>query len=267
MQLTSEQFEPSPALRPYLDRYIYEAFDASSHQYSPDQYCLPHGTAQLIFQIKNPSCFGWQGQRFYKFPAAFLVGVARETTVWKMAGDTAIFQLQLKPEGFMQLFDRPLADFFNTFVDVTDILGWEGAHLFEQLQAANTNTARIAIVESFFKNQLRFKSIENHYFFEALQRIRQSEGNFSIESLSKSLQVGERQLQRAFKEKLGLSPKLYHRIVRFSQTYAAIQQRCHFNWADVALSHDYADQAHFIRDFKEFAGVTPGAMFGQMNYS
>lgn len=267
MQFIEKTFEPSSALRPYVDSYRYESFTAAHHELSPDQYCLPHGTAELIFQLNKPSCVGWQGDQFKRFPEAFLVGVTRETTVWKISGETDIFQVRLKPEGFIQLFNRPLADFFNTFVDLKDLLGWKGMHLLEQLRAANDDMARIAVVESFFQQQLRATASENVYFLEALQRIRQAADHLSIESLSKSLHVGERQLQRIFKEKLGLSPKMYHRIVRFSHAYHAIQHNAHLNWADVAFSHSYSDQAHFIRDFKEFAGVTPGTMFGQMSYS
>ncbi|MFN7119458.1 MAG: DUF6597 domain-containing transcriptional factor [Saprospiraceae bacterium] len=267
MSFITETFQPSPALQPFVAEYRYETFLGFNNESSPDQYCLPHGTTELIFQIKNPSCKGWQGSNFQQYPTAFLIGVTKETTVWTISGNTEIFHVRLKPEGFIQLFNRPLADFFNSFVDLEEILGWKGTHLLERLREAKTNIARIALIEAFFKQQLHFAAAENNYFLEALRRIRQAGGNLSIEYLSKSLQVGERQLQRTFKEKLGLSPKLYHRIVRFSQTYTDIQQQDHFNWADVALSHDYADQAHFIRDFKEFAGVTPGTMFTQMNYS
>jgi len=262
MYFIEETFEPSPALRPYAQFYKYETFKGTPYEWSPNQYCLPHGTAELIFQLKNPSCKGWQGNAFHHFPDAFLVGVTKETTVWNIASETEIFHVQLKPEGFIQLFNRPLADFFNSFVDLKDILGWKGTYLLEQLQNAPDHATRIIIIETFLHQQLYNIATENAYFLEALQCIRQAEGNIPIESLSKRLKIGERQLQRIFKEKLGLSPKLYNRIIRFSNTFEAIQQNVHHNWADVALSHDYADQAHFIRDFKEFAGVTPGVMFG-----
>lgn len=267
MHFIEKIFEPSPALRAYVTQYRYETFIGLSQEVSPNQYCLPHGTAELIFQLHNPSCVGWQGTQFFTFPEAFIVGVTKETMIWRISPETEIFHVRLKPEGFIQLFNRPLADFFNTFVDLKDILGWKGIHLMEQLRAADNNVARIVAVESFFQRQLQAGASENAYFLEALQHIRQASDPLSIESLSKNLQVGERQLQRTFKEKLGLSPKMYHRIIRFSNAYEAIQQSNHINWADVALSHAYADQAHFIRDFKEFTGVTPGVMFEQMSYA
>lgn len=262
MRFICNTLKPSAALRPYVDCYRYETFEGAYNHFSPNQYCLPHGTAELIFQFTNSSCVGWHGGQYYEFPESILVGITKETTVWKMKGGTEVFNVRLKPEGFIQLFNRPLADYFNNFIDLKDILGWKVNYLMDQLKKCKDNTARLSVIESFLQQQLHFDPFDNNYFLEALKRIRQADDTLSIEALSKSLHVGERQLQRIFKEKLGVSPKLYHRIIRFSHTYHAIQQKNHLNWADVALSHAYADQAHFIRDFKEFAGMTPGVMFG-----
>jgi AraC-like DNA-binding protein len=74
------------------------------------------------------------------------------------------------------------------------------------------------------------------------------------------LQVGERQLQRMFKDNLGLSPKSYFRLMRFRHAVASVRGRREIDWLDLTHTLGYSDQSHFIRDFKAFAGVTPSAL-------
>ncbi|WP_315815056.1 helix-turn-helix domain-containing protein [Paraflavitalea speifideaquila] len=66
-------------------------------------------------------------------------------------------------------------------------------------------------------------------------------------------------MQRSFRDTLGASPKTYTRIIRFRNAYRQVIQTAHkkISWAHLSLDHGYADQAHFIRDFKAFAGVSP----------
>jgi transcriptional regulator GlxA family with amidase domain len=90
--------------------------------------------------------------------------------------------------------------------------------------------------------------------------IRQFGGRVSTEELSKKVFVCERQLQRAFRENFGISPKTYSRLVRFNRASTLLKKPGRLNWADVTYSCGYADQAHFIRDFKAFSGSNPTAL-------
>jgi len=56
---------------------------------------------------------------------------------------------------------------------------------------------------------------------------------------------------------VGLTPKLFSRIRRFQKVLAGVEDASEVDWARVALSCGYFDQAHFIHDFRAFAGVNP----------
>ena len=60
-----------------------------------------------------------------------------------------------------------------------------------------------------------------------------------------------------FKSDVGLTPKRYCRIRRFQRAVTLVHQGSEIDWAAVALDCGYFDQAHFIHDFKSFAGLTP----------
>ncbi|GAA4685353.1 helix-turn-helix domain-containing protein [Phytohabitans rumicis] len=65
-----------------------------------------------------------------------------------------------------------------------------------------------------------------------------------------------RHLASTFRREIGLTPKMAARVLRFERAYAALGSAD--SWADIAVSCGYYDQAHLIRDFKEFAGAPPG---------
>jgi AraC-like DNA-binding protein len=59
-----------------------------------------------------------------------------------------------------------------------------------------------------------------------------------------------------FRDAVGMPPKLFARIVRFDAALDMLRRRAG-SWAAIANGCGYYDQAHFIREFHEFAGVTP----------
>lgn len=79
-----------------------------------------------------------------------------------------------------------------------------------------------------------------------------------IQQLSSRLNVYSKRLEREFKTYLGVPPKFYSRIVRF--TYALDYLHCqtsHIDWAELVYQLGYYDQAHLIKEFTEFLGHSP----------
>jgi transcriptional regulator GlxA family with amidase domain len=66
-----------------------------------------------------------------------------------------------------------------------------------------------------------------------------------------------RQFERKFRERVGLSPKLFSRIVRFNRAFELKDLNPENDWLDIAISCGYSDYQHMVKDFKQFAGVTP----------
>ena len=84
-----------------------------------------------------------------------------------------------------------------------------------------------------------------------------SQKNQKMSDLADKVNLSQRRFIQVFKNQVGLSPKLFSRVMRFQEMIKAIGQKNDIDWLDVALSVGYFDQAHFIHDFKEFSGFTP----------
>jgi AraC-like DNA-binding protein len=91
----------------------------------------------------------------------------------------------------------------------------------------------------------------------AINELTRSKGNISLKDLQQKAQLSERTLERKFKESVGISPKLFSRIIRFQETMNQLRKNDYDKLSDIAYGSDYFDQSHFIRVFKEFTGFSP----------
>jgi AraC-like DNA-binding protein len=70
--------------------------------------------------------------------------------------------------------------------------------------------------------------------------------------------MSARRFIAAFRDQVGLTPKLACRLGRFRRVIAALGPTAPVDWTRLALDCGYFDQAHFNHEFREFAGVSPG---------
>jgi transcriptional regulator GlxA family with amidase domain len=83
-------------------------------------------------------------------------------------------------------------------------------------------------------------------------------GLVRVESLARRLGTGRRQLERLYRDRVGIPPKLFLRILRFQRALGSIRDARPGGWAQVAVALGFYDQSHLIRDFRELAGRAPG---------
>ena len=88
-------------------------------------------------------------------------------------------------------------------------------------------------------------------------------GQLSIDELSDKLNINRRQLERKFATVVGVSPKQLSKIIRLQATLKMIADDKFTCLTSVAYSGNYYDQAHFIKDFKEFTGVSPKEFYSE----
>jgi transcriptional regulator GlxA family with amidase domain len=94
----------------------------------------------------------------------------------------------------------------------------------------------------------------------AVGLLRRAGGLLRIDALADDLSVSTRRLERHFLKSVGVPPKLFARLVRFDRAVRDLPSRGITSWAQFAVDHGYSDQAHFINEFHEFAGVSPAEL-------
>ncbi|MBO0952879.1 helix-turn-helix transcriptional regulator [Fibrella forsythiae] len=262
MKTSYQEFKPSLALQPFVECYWLHHFETQGLAESPVQRCLPFGALELILHLDDNPAYALFDNCWQKLPQAFFVGLYRSTVHWKAVGTGRKFGIRLKPESLLQLFNVPVASLFNNFTDLESFFGRDMNRLMDNVHGLVDMQLVINEVEQFLFNRVQHLKAERNYLVAATQLIRQAKGNVSIEGLSAHLSISKRQLERSFKDTYGTSPKMYQRIIRFRNAYESFQQTSATpNWLDVSYNFGYSDQAHFIRDFKEFSNEVPTLVY------
>lgn len=150
----------------------------------------------------------------------------------------------------------PVDELTDRVVPVEDVLGPAAAKVAARLAEAR-EAAGIDALESLLIERLRDHPTASVDVAALAASIEQSAGQVTVEQLAHEAGISRQHLTRVFRERVGVTPKLYARLARFhsSLAYAAAGEPA--DGAHAALALGYADQSHWIAEFKEFSGLTP----------
>lgn len=87
--------------------------------------------------------------------------------------------------------------------------------------------------------------------------LRVSKGSMTISDLAEEIGVTDRHLERLSVNALGLTPKIFARIVRLQVAIREIIACPTQSLADTAATAGYADQSHLRRDFMALGQIAP----------
>lgn len=100
---------------------------------------------------------------------------------------------------------------------------------------------------------------------EAVRLIQESGGRARVRWLAEKVNLSVSQLERRFRQRVGLGPKLFARQIRATRLAHAAMRTVTPDWAGLAHEYGYADQAHMGRELREFLGLTPTRFAGFAN--
>lgn len=147
----------------------------------------------------------------------------------------------------------PGAATIDASIPVSEIWGERGRQLRQQFDDAKTPEQCVALLEA----QLVDPS-EPGVVQRVAAHIVGRSGQVRVDALAFDAGMSARQLRRLFVDEIGLSPKHFCRVIRFRHSLSQLSRGRRADWAQVALDCGYYDQAHFINEFRELSGFTPG---------
>lgn len=162
----------------------------------------------------------------------------------------------------------PMGELAGLTLDLADIWGPAADALRANLQeeAGRTREGHVGAVRllerALLERLSRSRVGEDASVRCALHAI-ESDPGARVRALAVACGLSERGLERRFAAQVGLSPRTFARIARFRKALAALPGAPHGGWAHVAIACGYYDQAHMNRDFRRFAGASPGAWLRQ----
>jgi AraC-like DNA-binding protein len=189
-------------------------------------------------------------------PAVIFAGQLTRRLVLRPTGRISVLGVRFRPYGAATFVREPQWCLVGLTLDASEIsspLARAASHVRESARSLDD---AVASMQEQLVGELPIVAIDSRVA-SAVAAIDRFEGLVGIDDLSVSVETTRRHLERLFHEQVGVSPKRLARITRFQRALTVLQGA----GTGVLAAHasGYADQAHFIRDFRELAGCSPGA--------
>ena len=248
---------PHQRLRPHVSRYV-GWFDRRTTPVRRRE--LPTHEVPVVISFGDPiRLFDAGDSRGWSDFGSFASGAYDSYVLVETAASAGI-QIDFTLLGARLFLGRPLHDLRNRGVSLGDLFGDRARQLTMELHDAPTWDARFDILDREIGARLWAKRSPSDDVLWTWRRIVESRGQLTIGSLAGETGRSRKHLISQFKEQIGLSPKVFARVLRFGRAVRGLKRSAPRRLADLAADCGYYDQAHFDRDFKAFAGVAPSEL-------
>jgi AraC-like DNA-binding protein len=248
------EIRPSAQLQPFIDSFWMLEQDGED---AAPQRVVPDGHPELILNWSQPlEAFRngqWHGQ-----PRCFLAGQIDGPLLLRPNGPAKMLGIRFHPHGAAAVLGAPMHDLSGRFTPVEDL----SPALSHKINRALESPDPIAGVEAALLSAPGASCEGDLVIAEAVRRIALAQGAWDVAALARELGVSTRQLERRFQAAVGLSPKLFCRMLRFNNVFRVLGEEPG-KWVDTAVACGYYDQAHLIRDCKSLTGSTPAILLAE----
>ena len=253
-----QEFHPEAPLNSFIECF-WTLRDLAPAESQPERI-LPDGCAEIILNFGDRFLQHGPNRRVLQ-PRYFFVGQITGPMLISPTGTVNLIGIRFHPGGTKALLRLDLDQTTNEVVDLGDSREWFPSEWLDRLVNLRSIEDRLSLLESLLC--LRLQGVPSDMTTLRLARkIVKHHGVISIDELSRAAGISGRQLERRFRREVGLGPKMLGRILRFQHVFRAVEHDDPA-WATLAVECGYYDQAHLIRDFRQFADQTPAALIAQ----
>ncbi|NIF05168.1 helix-turn-helix transcriptional regulator [Chryseobacterium sp. Tr-659] len=253
-----QTFLPHPDLASIIK--CYWTLDSPKEETSQVQTIVPDGCMEMIFHYGDLYKQYIEGEAVIQ-PRSCVFGQLTHPLRIEPTGVTGIFSVRFHHDGFVPFSTIPIKDMDDKAIPLEKLFGNNGIKLEKDVLKAKTVEDKILTVESFLLQMLNTETVDK-IVKSTVDFLLDMNGKISINELSKQININRRQLERKFSSAIGLSPKQLSKIIRLQTTLKHLLNKEYSNLTALAHESEYYDQAHFIKDFKEFTGFTPKEFYG-----
>lgn len=255
---------PSPALADVIEKIWIREGPPPGHAFDR---VLPAGREELIINLSDGElrCYHDDGSPNGRTSGPIFTGMHRGGYVIDTRQLSAIMGVHFRPGGAWSLLGIPAHELRDARIDFQLLIGQDSHRLMDRLMRAASPQEKLRLVDAALC-QRRLRCIHPAVAWAAEQMTRYP-ASVRVALLAEEAGLSERRLSELFASQVGINPKGFARLRRFQTALGRIHLAAHPDWCDVALKTGYADQAHLIRDFREFSGLSPAVYHAQRGMS
>lgn len=232
------RFWPSEDLAPFIEHFWIVRWSVAEPRIVET---LPHPSVHLVLEEERSE----------------VVGVMRGKFSRIIEGEGRVVAAKFWPGGFRAFVDRPVAFFSDLRWPLSSVFGPRADGFEAEVLSHEDDREAVGVVESFLRSCAPETSDAMALAGGVTARIAEDRAITRVEQIAGQFTMTVRQMQRLFREYVGVTPKWVIQRYRLLEAAERLAGGTVSGYAGLALDLGYADQAHFIRDFKKIIGSAP----------
>jgi AraC-like DNA-binding protein len=217
---------------------------------------FPNGRVELLLNFGEPYRIV-EGEGTESRSSAWINGLQAGPLVVQQPAHQHVLGVRLRPFGARAIVERPMHEVTGRAVDLADLVGPAAGELVERCTVASSVADRFRIVADWIGRRFLRAYDPDEAVAWAVEQLDASRGTVPIAALRERTGLSKTRLVQAFRDEVGLAPKLYGRVVRFHQTLRLLQRAAVGRLTDVALDARFYDHPHMNAEFRALGGLSP----------
>jgi AraC-like DNA-binding protein len=251
-----QTYAPGPPISEFADYFW--LFDGG--QTPRNEWIVPSGTIELVINLHDDEIRIQDRERsdqHKRFSGAVLSGPYSRVFVVDAMQHESMLGVHFKPGGACRFLGALASELTDAHADLTDVWGPSGSDLRERLCGLSTHQEQFQVMEEVLTDRLRCSRNGHLAVALALNEFGPYGTGASVRDVARDAGMCQRRFSKVFADQVGLTPKVFCRILRFQRVRTLASQSEKPDWARIASTCGYFDQSHLINDFREFSGSSP----------
>lgn len=251
-----KDFLPKPENRRFVRLYRIIHFNFSQSDVPKTKAYPPRPEHVLSFFPYQPESVRY-GNKTIENVRCVITGQHDSVFDRTVSGHFLCLQVVFQPTAFYMLTGVPCTEIKNQYIDAEIFFKQDIKHINEQLFYAKTYNAMLEVIERFVSKlqPIKYKSPVDAVSALILSK----QEMLSLDWLSDQCSLSNKQFERSFKLRTGITPKAFSRITRFDRAFRMKNQFPQLDWLSIAIACSYYDYQHLVKDYKDFTSLTPPA--------
>lgn len=250
--------QPSPVLQSFVRDYLVAHFVFDKADSIPIKPYAPKPEQGITFFPRGfVTIADIHSKVLKRAPKVSVFGQQLSRYNFHLTQEYMMFRVHFHPGKLFRLLGIPLVDLTDQYSDAAAIINGEVEMVNESLANCSDYMEMTRVVEAYLTNKIRQVKKDHLLIDDIATAMLAQPSRFSLDQLAHQGCLSPRQFNRKFKETIGVGPKYYSRIIRFYRAYKYSETHPKSDWSSISVLFGYTDYQHLVKDFKEFACVSP----------
>ncbi len=208
---------------------------------------FPDGCTDIIFTFDKTKGYAY----------AHLLGTTTTFIEVDYPQSTLMFGIRFKPAGITAFTRIPINELTDQSVELALLETLFEKSFYEALPEKQSFAEIVAHTNRCLLNQLPRLYHFNKQIIRSVDLISFTDGKLRLADVASDVCLSQRHFERQFKSTIGVSPKLFAKILRFKRAVKHLHHYPHKDFTTIAEECGYYDYTHLQKDFKSLSGDTP----------